>query len=72
MNVRDINKAVRNGRVLYAHGQFGAFRVYGARCRKGKKELNIAFGLIGGKAYRDWVPVRGFGMVAEAPEGSVL
>ncbi|MBT3380730.1 MAG: hypothetical protein HN742_26880 [Lentisphaerae bacterium] len=72
MNVRTINKALREGHTLYARGQFRAFRVYGARTRNGQKELDIAFGVIGGKCHHDWVPVRGFGMVVEAKDGSVM
>lgn len=72
MTVRQINQALRNGKVLFARGQFRAFRVYGARSRKGQKELRIVFGVINGKAYSDWVAVRGFGMVVEAKNGSFL
>jgi len=72
MNVRQINKALRDGHTLFARGQFRAYRVYGARSRKGQKELDIAFGVVDGKCHRDWIPVRGFGMVVEAKDGSVL
>jgi len=72
MNVRQINEAVRNGRVLFARGQFRAYRVYGARSRNGKKELNITFGVIDGKPYSAWVTVRGFGMVVEAKDGAII
>ena len=72
MNVRTINRALREGRSLFARGQFRAFRVYGARSRKGQKELDIAFGVIDGKCHRAWVPVHGFGMVVEARDGSIL
>jgi len=72
MNVREINKALRDKRTLFARGQFRAYRVYGARIRKGQRELDIAFGVIDGRVHRDWVPVRGFGMVVEAGDGSIL
>lgn len=72
MNVRSINQAVREDRVLFARGQFRAYRVYGARMRKGQRELDIAFGVIDGKLHRAWVPVRGFGMVVEAKDGSFI
>lgn len=72
MNVRHINGAVRDGRSLFARGQFRAYRVYGARARKGQKELDIGFGVIDGKVHRAWVPVRGFGMVVEARDGVII
>ena len=72
MNVRTVNRALREGRTLFARGQFRAFRVYGARSRKGAKELNLAFGAIDGKAFTAWVPVRGFGMIVEARDGSFI
>jgi len=72
MNVRSINKAIRDDRVLFARGQFRAYRVYGARKRKGQRELDIAFGVIDGKVHRGWVPVRGFAMVVEARDGSLI
>ena len=72
MNVRQINQAVRNDSVLFARGQFRACRVYGARKRKGQRELEIAFKVIDGKVHRSWVPVRGFGMVVDAKDGTFL
>jgi len=72
MNIRHINQRIRDGKSLYARGQFRAFRVYAARSRKGQKELQLAFGVIDGKAYHNWVPVRGFGMVVEAKDGSII
>lgn len=72
MNIRSINKALRENRALFARGQFRAFRVYGARSRGGQKELDIAFGVIDGKCHRSWIPVRGFGMVVEARDGSII
>ena len=72
MNVRQINNALRENRTLFARGQFRAYRVYGARSRKGKKELDIGFGVIDGKVHRAWVPVRGFTMIVEAKDGSIL
>ena len=72
MNVRTINKAIRDDRVLFARGQFRAYRVYGARKRKGQRELEIAFGVIDGKVHRSWVSVRGFGMVVEAKNGRII
>ncbi len=72
MNVRQINQTIRGGRVLFARGQFRAYRVYGARSRNGKKEIELGFGVIDGKLYRAWIPVRGFGMVVEAKDGTIL
>ena len=72
MNVREINRNIREGQSLFARGQFRAYRVYGARNRKGKKELELGFGVIDGKVYRAWVPVRGFGMVVGARDGAIL
>lgn len=72
MTVRQINQALRDNKALFARGQFRAFRVCGARSRKGQKELRIVFGVINGRAYSDWVQVRGFGMVVEARNGSFL
>jgi hypothetical protein len=72
MNVKHINKTVRDGGTLFARGQFRAYRVYGARSRKGRKELDIGFGVIAGKVHRSWVPVRGFGMVVEAKDGGIV
>ena len=72
MTVRHINKALSGDKPLFARGQFRAYRVYGARSRKGRKELNLGFGVIDGRLYRAWVPVRGFGMVVEARDGSIL
>jgi len=46
--------------------------VYGARIRNGKKELDIAFGMIGGTCLHDWVTVRGFGMVVDAGDGEIM
>ncbi len=72
MNVKTINKAVRENRTLFARGQFRAYRVTGARSRSGKKELNIVFGVIDGKPHSAWVPVRGFSMVVEPKDGSIM
>ena len=72
MNVRRINQSVKEGKILFARGQFRAFRVYGARSRKGQKQLLLAFGVIDGKVHSDWVPVRGFGMVVEAKNGAFI
>ena len=72
MNVRTVNRALREGRTLFARGQFRAFRVYGARSRKGEKELHLAFAVIDGRAFTAWVPVRGFGMVVEARDGRFI
>ena len=72
MNVKGINSAVRSGKSLFARGQFRAYRVYGARMRKGRKELHIGFGVIDGKVHRNWVPVKGFGMVVEARDGTIV
>ena len=72
MNARTINRAIRAGKALYARGQFRAFRVYGARSRQGRKALHVCFGVIDGKPYEAWVPVRGFGMVVDAKDGSIL
>ena len=72
MNVRTINRAVRDRRVLFARGQFRAYRVYGARMRRGQRELDIAFGVIGGRVHRSRVPVKGFGMVVEPRDGGIL
>jgi hypothetical protein len=72
MNAREINTAIRSGNALYARSQFRAFRVYGARSRKGQKSLHVCFGVIDGKPYEAWVPVRGFGMVVDAKDGSIL
>ena len=72
MNVREINTALRGKHILFARGQFRAYRVYGARSRAGKRELYLGFGVIDGKLYRAWVPVRGFGMVGEAKDGAIL
>ena len=72
MTVREINTAVRAGRALYARGQFRAYRVYGARLRRGQRELQVCFGVVDGKRCEAWVPVRGFAMVVEAKDGSIL
>ena len=72
MNVKGINSAVRSGKSLFARGQFRAYRVIGARSRGGRKELNIVFGVIDGKPHKAWVPVRGFAMVVEAKDGSII
>ena len=72
MNVREINRSLRGKHILFARGQFRAYRIYGARSRAGKRELYIGFGVIDGKVYRAWVPVRGFGMVGEAKDGAIL
>ena len=72
MTVREINRAIREDTKLYARGQFRAFRVYGARMRRGRRELRLAFGVIDGRAHCGWVPVRGFGMVVPARDGSII
>jgi hypothetical protein len=72
MDAREINSAIRAGKALYARGQFRAFRVYDARSRKGQKSLHVCFGVIDSKPYKAWVPVRGFGMVVDARDGSIL
>lgn len=72
MNARDINTAIRAGKALYARGQFRAYRVYGARSRRGRKELHVCFGVIDSRPCKAWVPVRGFGMVVDARDGSIL
>lgn len=72
MNAREINASIRAGRALYARGQFRAYRVYGARSRRGRKELDVCFGVIDGRPHEAWVPVRGFGMVVDARDGSIL
>ena len=72
MNVRAINRSIREGQSLFARGQFRAYRLYGARNRKGKKELDLGFGVIDGKVYRAWVSVRGFGMVVGPKDGSII
>jgi len=72
MNARQINGKLREKGILFARGQFRAYRVYAARVRKGRKELNLGFGVVDGRVYRAWVPVHGFGMVVEARDGSIL
>jgi len=72
MNVHQINRALREGHTLFARGQFRAYRVYGARSRKGRRELNVVLGVIDGKAHSAWIGVRGFGMVVEAKDGPIL
>ena len=72
MNARQINTAIRAGKALYARGQFRAYRVYGARSRKGQKSLHVCFGVVDCQPYSAWVPVRGFGMVIDARDGAIL
>ena len=72
MNVREINRTLRSGGHLFARGQFRAYRVYGARQRKGRRELDIGFGVIDGRVHRAWVPVRGFAMVVTARDGAII
>ena len=47
-------------------------RVCDAAAGEMKLLFFLGFGLIDGKPYEAWVPVRGFGLVVDAKDGSIL